>query len=56
MCSWDAGPVAVARTLSEGDTVAGFEVVHLPGHALGDPLTHDIADRLTAAADNRGER
>ena len=25
-----------------------------PGH--GDPLTHDIAGRLTAAADNRGER
>jgi hydroxyacylglutathione hydrolase len=123
MRSWDAGPVAVAGTLSESDTVAGFEVVHLPGHAPGmiglwrehdrvavvsdclyaidaatgrkgdgrprlphpaytadaeqarfsvlklaaldptiacpghgDPLTHDIAGRLTAAADNRGER
>ena len=123
MRSWDAGPVAVAGTLSEGDTVAGFEVVHLPGHAPGmiglwrehdrvalvsdcfyaidaatgrrgdgrprlphpaytadaeqaqasvlklaaldpaiacpghgDPLTHDIAGRLTAAADNRGKR
>jgi glyoxylase-like metal-dependent hydrolase (beta-lactamase superfamily II) len=25
-----------------------------PGH--GDPLTYDVAGRLTAAADNRGER
>jgi glyoxylase-like metal-dependent hydrolase (beta-lactamase superfamily II) len=29
-------------------------VIACPGH--GDPLTHDIAGRLTAAADNRGER
>jgi hydroxyacylglutathione hydrolase len=31
----DGGPVTVAGTLSEGDAVAGFEVLHLPGHAPG---------------------
>ena len=32
---WDGGPVQIAGTVSEGDDVAGFEVVHLPGHAPG---------------------
>ena len=32
---WDGGPVPIAGTLAEGDDVAGFEVVHLPGHAPG---------------------
>jgi hydroxyacylglutathione hydrolase len=32
---WDGGPVRIAGTLSEGEQVAGFEVVHLPGHAPG---------------------
>lgn len=32
---WDAGAVEVAGTVSEGDPVAGFEVVHFPGHAPG---------------------
>jgi hydroxyacylglutathione hydrolase len=32
---WDGGPVKVAGTVKEGDQVAGFEVVHLPGHAPG---------------------
>ncbi len=32
---WDGGPVKVAGTVSEGDDVAGFRVVHLPGHAPG---------------------
>lgn len=33
--AWDGGPVTVAGTLGEGDSVAGFEVVELPGHAPG---------------------
>ncbi len=32
---WDGGPVEIAGTVSEGDEVAGFEVVHTPGHAPG---------------------
>lgn len=33
--TWDGGPVKISGTLSEGDTVAGFDVIHLPGHAPG---------------------
>ena len=32
---WDGGPVPIAGTVKEGDDVAGFEVVLLPGHAPG---------------------
>jgi hydroxyacylglutathione hydrolase len=33
--AWDGGPTPVAGTLREGDEVAGFRVVELPGHAPG---------------------
>lgn len=33
--TWDGGPVKIADTVSEGDEVAGFHVIHLPGHAPG---------------------
>lgn len=33
--SWDGGAVTIAGTVSEGDEVAGFRVVELPGHAPG---------------------
>jgi glyoxylase-like metal-dependent hydrolase (beta-lactamase superfamily II) len=32
---WDGGAVRIAGTVSEGDEVAGFRVVHFPGHAPG---------------------
>jgi glyoxylase-like metal-dependent hydrolase (beta-lactamase superfamily II) len=32
---WDGGPVTIAGTVQGGDTVAGFEVVELAGHAPG---------------------
>src|ERR1700753_2980581 len=32
---WDGGPVKIAGTVSEGDEVAGFKVIHFPGHAPG---------------------
>jgi len=32
---YDGGPVHVTDTVREGDEVAGFRVVHLPGHAPG---------------------
>jgi hydroxyacylglutathione hydrolase len=35
MRSFDGGPVQVSDTLADGDEVAGFRVVHLPGHAPG---------------------
>jgi hydroxyacylglutathione hydrolase len=32
---WDGGAVEIAGTVQEGETVAGFRVVELPGHAPG---------------------
>ncbi len=32
---WDGGPVKIDASVREGDTVAGFEVVELGGHAPG---------------------
>jgi len=32
---WDGGAVKIAETVIEGDRVAGFEVIHFPGHAPG---------------------
>jgi glyoxylase-like metal-dependent hydrolase (beta-lactamase superfamily II) len=32
---WDGGAVKIDGTVSEGDEVAGFRVVHFPGHAPG---------------------
>lgn len=32
---WDGGAVSIAGTVSEGEQIAGFEVVELPGHAPG---------------------
>jgi hydroxyacylglutathione hydrolase len=48
---WDGGPVDVAGTLEEGEEVAGFEVVHLPGHAPGEIALWRRADRLALASD-----
>lgn len=33
--SWDGGAVAIESTVSEGDEIAGFRVIELPGHAPG---------------------
>ncbi|MDX6698107.1 MAG: hypothetical protein QOE65_1504 [Solirubrobacteraceae bacterium] len=49
--TWDGGPVHVAGTLSEGDEIAGFEVVHLPGHAPGLIGLWRASDRLAIAGD-----
>ena len=32
---WDGGPVHIDGTVREGEVVAGFEVIELPGHAPG---------------------
>ncbi len=49
--SWDGGPVKVAGTLSEGDEVAGFRVIHLPGHAPGLIGLWRESDRLALVTD-----
>jgi glyoxylase-like metal-dependent hydrolase (beta-lactamase superfamily II)/predicted ester cyclase len=48
---WDGGPVQIAGTLKEGDDVAGFEVVHLPGHAPGLIALWRASDRLALSTD-----
>jgi glyoxylase-like metal-dependent hydrolase (beta-lactamase superfamily II) len=49
--AWDGGPVSVAGTLAEGDEVAGFEVVELPGHAPGLIGLWRASDRLALVSD-----
>jgi hydroxyacylglutathione hydrolase len=33
--AWDGGPVKISGTVKEGDQIAGFTVIDLPGHAPG---------------------
>jgi glyoxylase-like metal-dependent hydrolase (beta-lactamase superfamily II)/predicted ester cyclase len=48
---WDGGPVTIAGTVAEGDEIAGFEVVHLPGHAPGLIGLWRAGDRLALVSD-----
>jgi hydroxyacylglutathione hydrolase len=48
---WDGGPVQIAGTVAEGDDVAGFKVVHLPGHAPGMIGLWRESDRLALVSD-----
>jgi glyoxylase-like metal-dependent hydrolase (beta-lactamase superfamily II) len=47
----DGGPLKVAGTLAEGDRVAGFEVLHLPGHAPGLIGLWRSSDRVAIVSD-----
>lgn len=49
--SWDGGAVEIAGTLQEGDEVAGFRVIELPGHAPGLIGLFRDADRLAFVSD-----
>jgi hydroxyacylglutathione hydrolase len=49
--AWDAGPVKIAATLEEGEEIAGFRVVHLPGHAPGLIALWRESDRLALSSD-----
>lgn len=49
--SWDGGPVKIDETVKEGDEVAGFQVIHLPGHAPGLIGLWRESDRLALASD-----
>jgi hydroxyacylglutathione hydrolase len=51
LTAWDGGAVPVAGTVSEGDDVAGFEVVALPGHAPGLIGLFRGSDRLALVSD-----
>jgi glyoxylase-like metal-dependent hydrolase (beta-lactamase superfamily II)/ketosteroid isomerase-like protein len=49
--AWDGGPVKVADTLAEGDEIAGFRVIDLPGHAPGQIGLWRESDRLALSSD-----
>jgi hydroxyacylglutathione hydrolase len=48
---WDGGPVQIADTVGEGEEVAGFRVLHFPGHAPGLIGLWREADRLAIVSD-----
>jgi hydroxyacylglutathione hydrolase len=48
---WDGGPVHIDGTVQEGDVVAGFEVVGLPGHAPGQIGLWRAQDRVALVSD-----
>jgi glyoxylase-like metal-dependent hydrolase (beta-lactamase superfamily II)/predicted ester cyclase len=49
--TWDGGAVAIEGTVTDGDEVAGFTVVELPGHAPGLIGLWRESDRLALASD-----
>jgi hydroxyacylglutathione hydrolase len=49
--TWDGGAVPIAGTLAEGDEIAGFGVVELPGHAPGLIGLLRDSDRLALVSD-----
>jgi steroid delta-isomerase-like uncharacterized protein len=51
IATWDGGPVAIAGTVDDGEEIAGFRVVHLPGHAPGLIALFRESDRLALVSD-----
>ncbi len=49
--AWDGGPVKITETISEGDEIAGFSVIDLPGHAPGQIGLWRESDRLALSSD-----
>jgi glyoxylase-like metal-dependent hydrolase (beta-lactamase superfamily II) len=49
--AWDGGPVEISGTVAEGDELAGFTVVHLPGHAPGQIGLWRESDRVALSSD-----
>ena len=48
---WQGRPHKVDRVLREGDEVAGFRVVHAPGHARGEVIFFRDSDRVAICGD-----
>jgi glyoxylase-like metal-dependent hydrolase (beta-lactamase superfamily II) len=48
---WDGGAVKIDDTVSEGEEVAGFRVVHFPGHAPGLIGLWRESDRVAIVSD-----
>jgi hydroxyacylglutathione hydrolase len=48
---WDGGAIEIATTVHEGDDIAGFHVIDLPGHAPGLIGLFRESDRLALCSD-----
>jgi glyoxylase-like metal-dependent hydrolase (beta-lactamase superfamily II) len=48
---WQGPPHPVDRAFSEGDEVAGFRVIHAPGHARGEVIFWREEDRTAICGD-----
>jgi hydroxyacylglutathione hydrolase len=48
---WDGGAVKIDGTVAEGDEIAGFQVLHFPGHAPGLIGLWRESDRLAIVSD-----
>jgi glyoxylase-like metal-dependent hydrolase (beta-lactamase superfamily II) len=48
---WEGGPTPIAGTVREGDEIAGFRVIELPGHAPGLIGLFRAADGLALVSD-----
>jgi glyoxylase-like metal-dependent hydrolase (beta-lactamase superfamily II) len=48
---WEGPPYKVGRVLNEGDEVAGFRIVHAPGHARGEVIFFRDSDRVAICGD-----
>ena len=48
---WDGGPVKIAGTVTEGEEIAGFRVVEIPGHAPGQIALWRESDRVALVSD-----
>jgi hydroxyacylglutathione hydrolase len=48
---WGGPPREVDRVLNEGDEVAGFRVIHAPGHQRGEVIFFRDSDRVAIAGD-----
>ena len=48
---WQGSPYKVDRVLTDGDEVAGFRVVHAPGHSRGEVIFFREHDRVAICGD-----
>jgi hydroxyacylglutathione hydrolase len=48
---WQGPPHPVDRVLREGDEIAGFRVVHAPGHSPGEVIFFRASDRVAICGD-----